>query len=106
MEDLIKRQREIEEAPDTMFINGVEYRKVVPPKQELTLTDLIKEWEFNFNKYGFNSERYNQEIEKLVKMIEDWLPEDHIIESTMSFESKVHNRGWNRYRRHLIRKFR
>ena len=97
MEDLIKRQREIEEAPDKMIINGIEYRKVVPEKEELTLTDLIKRWERQFwfkwdKKENQSYELYIQEIERLVQMIEEWLPPA----SPASFG----------YREMLLRKFR
>lgn len=111
MEDLIKRQKEIEEAPDTMFINGIEYRKVIPVKEKLTLADIIKKWEFNFTRVwetenNRNCDVYNNEIERLVQMIEDWLPEEKDNPYDMPDEQRTLNAGWNWYRRNLVKEFR
>ena len=111
MEDLIKRQREIEEAPDTLIINGVEYRKVVPEKEELTLTSIIRLWENGFTakwekKENRNCDVYNREIARLVQMIEEWLPPEkdlNIYKDQILYANDV---GWNNYRDYLISKFR
>ena len=111
MEDLIKRQREIEEAPDTMIINGIEYQKVVPPKEELTLTNIIRLWEVEFTtkwekKENRNCDLYNQEIERLVRMIESWIPPEKDLNIYKDQTLYANDAGWNNYRRHLVSKLR
>ena len=111
MEDLIKRQREIEEAPDKMIINGIEYRKVVPEKEELTLTNIIRLWEVEFTtkwekKENRNCDLYNQEIERLVQAIEEWLPPEKNLNMYQDQTLYAVDMGWNNYRRHLVSKMR
>ena len=110
MEDLIKRQREIKEAPDTLIINGIEYRKVVPEKEEPTLTNIIKFWEANsltLRDENRNYDLYNQDIERLVQMIQDWIPE--VTPSSpkiLGEEDYLRNDGARNYYLNLVRKFR
>lgn len=112
MEDLIKRQREIEEAPDKMVINGIEYQKVVPSKEEFTLTNIIRLWEVEFTtkwekKENRNCDLYNQEIERLVQMIQDWIPEvTPLSPKILGEKDYLRNDGARNYYLNLVRKFR
>lgn len=82
MEDLIKHNKEIEEAPDEMFINGIKYKKVVPEKQKLSIFEIIARWEYGFSeKWSKKENQYNQvyvnEINRLIDdLMLEWLPKE------------------------------
>ena len=105
MDDQLINKIEIE--PDTIIVNGVEYRKVVPEKREPTLTNIIKFWEANsitLRDKNRNYDLYNQDIERLVKMIEEWLPPEKDLD--IHQKEILHAHGWNTYRQHLVSKLR
>ena len=102
-------QREIEETPDSIIVNGVEYRKVVPEEREPTLTNIIKFWESNsltLRDKNRNYDLYNQDIERLVRMIEEWIPPEKDLNIYKDQTLYANDAGWNNYRNYLIRKFR
>jgi hypothetical protein len=112
MDNRIERQRFIgkrEIEPDIIIINGIEYRKVVPEKEEPTLTSIIGLWQFEFTsklKENSNHDFYNQEIARLVQMIEEWLPPEKDLNMYQDQTLYAVDVGWNNYRTNLLRKFR
>ena len=112
MDNRLERQRLVghrEIEPDTIIINGVEYRKVVSDEREPTLINIIKFWECNsitLRDENRNYDLYNQDIERLVRMIEEWLPPEKDLNIYKDQTLYANDAGWNNYRKHLIRKFR
>jgi len=70
---------------DTATIMGVKYKRVEEPKPE-TLHDVIYEWKYD---------TYDPTCDKLVDMIEEWLP-DYLV-----LGDDEYNAGWNDCLQHL-----
>ena len=62
---------------DTATINGVKYKRVEEPKPK-TLYDVIYKWQ-----------SYDSTCDKLVDMIEEWLPD------RIEYEDEDYDKGWN-----------
>jgi hypothetical protein len=92
-------------ALDIIEINGVKYQRINEPKPEpetLTLKNLLKKWEFDFSgkwvKNMITSELYEEEVERFLKMFEEWLP-DAIGDVQDDWDD-----GYNSYRYALMEK--
>ena len=73
---------------DDVIINGVKYKKVEKPKPK-TLYDVIYKWQ-----------SYDSTCDKLVDMIEEWLPDE------LEYEDGDYAEGWNNTLRTIKNKLR
>jgi hypothetical protein len=92
-------------APDIIEINGVKYQRVDEQEPEtLTLKNLLKKWEFDFNAKWENpknrtSELYEEEVERFIQMFEEWMPDAIGVVGDDDWDD-----GYNSYRDALMEK--